>query len=241
MTPTYRRNVEGLLLKCLHSALDQTFTNFEHIIIDDGSTDGTEDVVLDLCERDPRIVYVRHDTNCGLPAVRVNEAISRARGRAIAFLFDDNVFEPNFLAEAWNLLNESGADVVHGEVDMPRANGANFVIGGAPLTLDLLRGMNTIANAGVLVRRDFFDRFGAYDPHLAARRLCDWELWVRALSLGARFRHLPRIVAEEGGVLSPTSLENTVAIDWKAVYGYLQDTSAFGERARRLAPSAIST
>src|SRR5215210_4205274 len=72
VTPTYRRNAEGLLHKCLQSALDQTFTNFEHIIVDDGSTDGTEEVVLGLCEQDERIVYVRHDRNSGLPALRTN-------------------------------------------------------------------------------------------------------------------------------------------------------------------------
>ena len=85
VTPTYRRNAEGLLLKCLGSALDQTFTDFEHVIIDDGSTDGTEEVVLDLCERDERIVYVRRkNRNSGLPAVRANEGIlegPRARDR----------------------------------------------------------------------------------------------------------------------------------------------------------------
>src|SRR4051794_40901211 len=86
VTPTYRRNAEGLLRKCLHSALEQTFTNFEHIIVDDGSTDGTEDLVRDLCKQDDRLVYVRHDRNSGLPAVRTNEGILRASGRSVVFL-----------------------------------------------------------------------------------------------------------------------------------------------------------
>ena len=66
ITPTYRRNAEGLLAACLQSALDQTFTDFEHIIVDDGSSDGTEETVLRLAEQDNRIVYVRHDRNSGL-------------------------------------------------------------------------------------------------------------------------------------------------------------------------------
>ena len=70
---------------------------------------------------------------------------SKARGRAIAFLFDDNVFEPNFLAEAWDLLNKSGADVVYGEVAISHSPANKpFVLEDGPLTLDLLRGMNII-------------------------------------------------------------------------------------------------
>jgi glycosyltransferase involved in cell wall biosynthesis len=239
ITPTYHRNAEGLLDKCLRSAQNQTFEDFEHIIIDDGSTDGTQDVVLALAEKDARIVYVRHDRNSGLPAVRTNEGIMRARGSAIAFLFDDNVFHKDFLQEAWRALEESGADLVHGEVSMTVATGKPFVLGGWPLTIDLMRTLNTVANGGILVRRDFFDRFGLYDPHLVARRLCDWELWNRSLWLGAKFCHLKHIIAQEGGLVSPNSLGNTVPIDWKAVYGYLQDTRTYADRARRFAPANI--
>jgi len=176
VTPTYCRNAEGLLGDCLQSALDQSFTDFEHIIIDDGSSDGTEQTVTEFAKRDSRIVYVRHDRNSGLPAVRTNEGIMRARGEAIAFLFDDNVFEPDFLKHALAHLDETKVDLVHGEVAMPVESGNDFVLGGWPASVDLMRSLNTVANGGILVRRDFFDHFGLYDPHVAARRLCDWEL-----------------------------------------------------------------
>ena len=239
VTPTFRRNAEGLLRACLASAREQTCTSYEHIIIDDGSSDGTEALVLELCEQDERVVYVRHDENSGLPAVRTNEGILRARGKAVAFLFDDNIFEPHFLADAWSLLEQSSADLVHGRVDVPTGHGPEIVFGAWPLSLDLIRVTNTIANGGVLARRDFFDRFGLYDPHITARRVCDWELWLRALWLGARFRHLPRVVAKEKGHISPTSLGNSVSVDWKVLLPYLQDETAYADRARRFAPSAI--
>ena len=73
--------------------------------------------MLRLAEQDDRIVYVRHDRNSGLPAVRTNEGILRARGEAVAFLFDDNVFERDFLESAWPILESQRAvDVVHGHV-----------------------------------------------------------------------------------------------------------------------------
>src|SRR5947208_2601809 len=87
--PTYRRHAGGLLRRALASVLSQGFTDLELIVVDDGSTDGSQDLVLALQAADPRVVYVRHDLNCGLPALRVNEGIELARGRWIAFQFDD--------------------------------------------------------------------------------------------------------------------------------------------------------
>src|SRR3954469_4147646 len=79
--PTWRRNAGGLLRRALESVLSQSFTDLELIVVDDGSTEGSRETVLAAQAADPRIVYVRHDLNCGLPAVRVNEGIELARGR----------------------------------------------------------------------------------------------------------------------------------------------------------------
>src|SRR5215213_2044619 len=89
VTPTYCRNAEGLLTRCLESAMAQSFADFELIVIDDGSSDGSEFTIRDAAFRDDRLVYVRHDRNSGLPAIRTNEGVMRARGDAVAFLFDD--------------------------------------------------------------------------------------------------------------------------------------------------------
>ncbi|OAJ51516.1 hypothetical protein A6V36_15945 [Paraburkholderia ginsengiterrae] len=239
VTPTYCRNGEGLLLRCLDSAAIQSFTDFEHVIIDDGSTDGSQAVLTDAALRDDRIVYIRHDKNSGLPGVRTNEGIMRARGDAIAFLFDDNVFAPDFLEKAWHKLETSNADVIITNVEMLTKQGNAFMLGGWPQTIEMLRNLNTIPNGGVLVRRSFFDRFGLYDPHLMLRRVCDWDLWLRALRLGARFAYLDTVSAVEHGLVSPNSLGNTVAWDVKAVYGYMMDERRFAERSATLTPERI--
>jgi cellulose synthase/poly-beta-1,6-N-acetylglucosamine synthase-like glycosyltransferase len=83
VTP-YRRNSNGRLLRCLRSALDQTYENFEYVIIDNGSSDDTESMVRDLMKQDGRIAYVRHDHDCGLPAVRANEGGLRAQGSSLS-------------------------------------------------------------------------------------------------------------------------------------------------------------
>jgi len=240
VTPTYCRNAEGLLLRCLDSAATQSFADFEHIIVDDGSTDGSQGVVTEAALRDDRIVYIRHEKNSGLPGVRTNEGIMRARGDAIAFLFDDNVLAPDFLEKAWRTLEASNADVVITNVEMLTKEGDGFLLGGWPQTIELMRNLNTIPNGGVLVRRSFFDRFGLYDPHLLLRRVCDWDLWLRALRLGAKFVFLDTVSAVEHGLVSPNSLGNTIAWDVKAVYGYMMDERYFAERSAALTPGRIS-
>ncbi|MFM0629601.1 glycosyltransferase [Paraburkholderia xenovorans] len=239
VTPTYCRNAEGLLLRCLDSASTQSFADFEHIIIDDGSTDGSQAVLTEAALRDDRIVYIRHDKNSGLPGVRTNEGIMRARGDAVAFLFDDNVFAPDFLQKACHKLETSNADVIVTNVEMLTKQGSGFLLGGWPQTIELMCNLNTIPNGGVLVRRSFFERFGLYDPHLLLRRVCDWDLWLRALRLGAKFVFLDTVSAVEYGLVSPNSLGNTIAWDVKAVYGYMMDERYLAERSATLTPERI--
>lgn len=239
VTPTYRRNAEGLLAKCLDSAMAQTFDDFEHVVIDDGSSDGSEFTIREAAFRDDRIVYVRHEANSGLPAVRTNEGVMRARGEAVAFLFDDNIFQPDFIETAWNALQASGADVAHANVHMFAMEGKDFTLGGWPLTLELLRNLNTIPNGGVMVRRSFFDRYGLYDPHILMRRICDWDLWLRALALGAKYCHVEKIGAVEYGLRSANSIGNTVAWDVKVACAYMLDDRYHLDRSHRLRPEAI--
>lgn len=239
ITPTYQRNGEGLLRRCLDSAVVQSFADFEHIIVDDGSDDGTEALVRDYASRDDRIVYVRHETNCGLPAVRTNEAILRTRGEAVAFLFDDNVLEPDFLERAWTAMRETGADVVHARVEFPREFHGSAQLGGFATTAERLRRLNTIANGGVLVRRELFDEIGLYDPHLAMRRICDWDLWLRALDAGARFHALDARAGTELGMVSPHSLGSTVRTDWRFAQAWMQDSARYPQRNARLRSEAI--
>ena len=239
VTPTYKRNAEGLLSRCLDSAAAQSFSDFEHIIIDDGSSDGSEDTIRDYALRDDRIVYVRHDQNSGLPGVRTNEGVIRARGAAVAFLFDDNIFDTDFLKTAWQCLNESAVDVVHSNVKMLVKEGKPFHLGGWPLTLELMRNLNTIPNGGVLCKRSFFDTYGLYDPTLAMRRVCDWDLWLKALALGAKFKHLDVTSSVEYGLVSENSIGNTIAWDVKVVYGYMLDNRTFADRAKAFTPARI--
>jgi glycosyltransferase involved in cell wall biosynthesis len=189
--PTYRRHASGRLRRALESVLSQSFTDLELIVVDDGSTDGSRELILAIQAADPRVVYVRHDLNCGLPALRVNEGIELARGRFVAFQFDDD----EWLEGALEALVERGraateAAVIHGSALLERADGWSRELPDAPVHLLTLSFENRLANNSVLVPRELFDRHGMYDPHVGMRRLCDWDLWLRLA------RHVPFLGVE---------------------------------------------
>ncbi len=238
--PTYCRNAEGMLRNCIESVINQTYRDFEYIIVDDGSSDGSQQVIEDYARQDPRIVYVRHDVNSGLPATRTNEGILTARTPLIAFIFDDNLWKPNALQMMVTAAEETGADMVYGDVEMtlPRETPKRF--GVWPITIEIMQLINTIANGGVLCRRNFFDKYGLYDPHLILRRTCDWDLWRRALKLGANIQHIHATVGVEHGVISPVSLGNTVYLDFKVSTAYANDDRNLVKRVASLLPQTIN-
>jgi glycosyltransferase involved in cell wall biosynthesis len=90
--PVY--NAEKYLKECLDSMLTQTFTDFELLLIDDGSTDGSAAMIAAL--PDPRIRYVKNEKNMGIARTR-NRGLELARGEYIAFIDSDDVSVPQRL------------------------------------------------------------------------------------------------------------------------------------------------
>ena len=238
--PTYNRHAEGRLLPCIQSVLAQNFTNFELIIYDDGSADGSGEVIRTLAEKDPRIVLIPFTRNTGLPAVLVNAGILRSRGEYTAFIFDDNTWHPQALEKLLASAHSSQADVVHAGMTLRTADGRSRSLGMAPVNLTTLELNNTIPNGAVLVRHSFWDRYGLYDPQLLLRRVCDWDLWLRTLKQGAYFYHLPVEIGVEFGLTLKTSLGNSIGWDYKIVSAYLQDDATLPARTAALMPENIS-
>jgi glycosyltransferase involved in cell wall biosynthesis len=239
--PTYNRHAEGRLLPCIQSVLAQSFTDFELIIYDDGSADGSGEVIRTLVEKDPRIVFIPISRNTGLPAVLVNAGIIRSRGEYTTFIFDDNTWHPQALEKLLASAHSSQADVVHAGMTLRTADGRSRSLGMAPANLATLELNNTIPNGAVLVRHSFWEHYGLYDPQLLLRRVCDWDLWLRALKQGAYFYHLPVEIGVEYGLTLKTSLGNSIGWDYKIVSAYLQDDVALPARTAALLPVNIST
>ena len=104
--PTYNR--AGLIARSAKSVLNQTYKNLELIIVDDGSTDNTEEVVKTL--DDERVIYIKQ-TNQGACAAR-NNGIDHAKGEFIAFQDSDDVWHEDKLEKQIKCLRETGADIV---------------------------------------------------------------------------------------------------------------------------------
>ena len=104
--PTYRRaHIVGSAIDC---ALAQTHRAIEVLIVDDGSPDDTEAVVRRYAHRDPRVRYIGHAANKGLPAAR-NTGIHAARGAYVAFLDDDDRWHPRKLERQLHMMQSADA------------------------------------------------------------------------------------------------------------------------------------
>ncbi len=190
--PTYCRAHDGLLERAIASVLSQTFGDFEFIIVDDGSRDGTEDIVRDFQQRDARIIYVRHGLNSGLPALRVDEGILLSRGDHLAFAFDDDEWLPRFLEVVIAEAEKQRKRFVHCQAEYylgDKLFHPRFPTVAHPY--ESLLKSNKIANASVVVHRSLLEARGLYNPHVVLRRSTDWELWLRLTQI-----ELPHLVPQ---------------------------------------------
>lgn len=113
ITPVY--NGEKHLAETIESVLAQTYTDWEMLIVDDGSTDGSAAIAAGYENKDPRIRLISQ-ANGGSAAAR-NHGIEEAQGRYIALLDADDIWLPQFLSEQIKLLNEKNAICVCADYD----------------------------------------------------------------------------------------------------------------------------
>ena len=187
--PVYCHNGK-LLRRSIESVLRQTFKNFELIIVDDGSRDGSFNTVLEYAQKDARVRIIRHKLNCGLPAIRVNEGILAARGKYISYQFDDDEYLPDCLEILHTeITSHDEPCLVYGKTVIRLEDRVVYI--GAPYNYALLNNENQIANNSVMHHKCIMELSGMYDPHIILRRFCDYDLWLR---MG---RHVPFYFVDE--------------------------------------------
>ena len=177
--PTHNR--ASFLQAAIQSVLNQTFQDFEVIVVDDASEDQTAEVVRRFSE--PRIWYIRHEINKGQGASR-NDGIRRASGEYIALLDDDDEWLPEKLAKQVALLDSSSSQVGmiytwYSQIDASSKRVIGRVIpekrGRVFEELCLNNWIGTCST--VLVRRVCFETVGVFDEELAAG--ADYDMWLR--------------------------------------------------------------
>ena len=185
IVPAY--NAERYLARALASVLDQTYTNMEILVVDDGSTDSTREVAQRFAKVDSR-VYVLCQKNSGVAAAR-NEGIRRAQGEWIAPLDADDIWHPHKIERQVYCAARSAADVglVYAwSVDVDeygRARADKCVSNIEGWVLPTLICHNFLGNASApLIRRDCLEQVGLYDTRyktLHAQGCEDWDLYLR--------------------------------------------------------------
>lgn len=233
--PTYAR-ADGMLERAIDSVLSQSYGDFELIIVDDGSRDGTADLLSEYRRADARVAVHRYRLNSGLPALRVDQAVLAARGRLIGYQFDDDIWTPESLATRVEALRDrERPTVVYGmaEIEIARAGGpsASQRLGEA-FNFGLLVGGNFFANNSVLHPAALFEIAGMYDPHVLIRRFSDYDLWLRFGAV-ADFVFVDAVVSKVHAN-QPNSLGRSLSHDYSLTRRYLA-----AERNEALKPGAI--
>jgi glycosyltransferase involved in cell wall biosynthesis len=172
-------NMARYVADAVRSVLAQTYTDLEVIVIDDGSTDGTADV-MKVFEGDPRVKYVRQ-ANLGQPRAK-NAGILAARGRFIAFCDADDLWVPNKLERQLPRFDaDPKVGVVYCRTAMITAEGErNGEFSPDAPSGDILRTLfvkNVVPFGTAVVRREVLDTLGRFDESLAMG--IDWDLWLR--------------------------------------------------------------
>jgi glycosyltransferase involved in cell wall biosynthesis len=190
--PTYNR--AHLLKHSIKSVLNQTYKNFELIVVDDASVDNTEDLVKSIYDK--RIKYIKHEINKGANAAR-NTGIMVARGVYIGFQDSDDEWLPEKLRRQVDVINnisslDGKVDVVYTSYWKKIGDSCEYAPGvrvsrkEGDVFEPLLSG-NFITTQSVLIKRECFDVVGLFDEDLP--RLQDWEILLR-ISKKFEFRHI---------------------------------------------------
>ncbi len=213
IVPCY--NSAATIKETLGSLEAQTHGNWEAIIIDDGSTDGSSEVIKRLESADPR-VRSRWQPNQGLGSAR-NTGIQTAQGDYFVFLDSDDILLPHMMERLLRAIQRNPpADIAHcgliysdsGLVArnwrMPAETPSDYFFS--------LAHSNLFACHCILLRRPLFQRMGMFDP--AMRSCHDWDLWLRAARAGARFTAVSEPLAVYR--LSPISMSRNPLVHFEA-------------------------
>lgn len=178
--PLYNR--KELLPRALNSVLKQSYRNLEILVIDDGSTDGAGE--LPILNQDPRIRFIRLETNCGVSKAR-NVGIASAQGSWIALLDSDDEWAPEKIEQQLRWLNSNPSFKITQSREVWIRNGTRVnppatheKIGGDLFNESLSRCM--VTPSSVVFSKKLIDDIGGFNESLPACE--DYDLWLRISS-----------------------------------------------------------
>lgn len=184
-------NCSSTMEQAVASVQNQTYTNWELILCDDGSSDNTYEVAQALAAKDSRIVLLRNDKNLGLNAT-LNRCLAAATGEYIARMDGDDDCVPERFERQLDLLehhpefqitscpmklfDETGE---WGQTTVPEYPSPEDVVSGTP-----------ISHAAVMLRKECMDAVGGYTVNKRMLRVEDVNLWIKLYAAGYRCHNI---------------------------------------------------
>jgi glycosyltransferase involved in cell wall biosynthesis len=193
--PTYNRASQ--IVETIKSVLNQSFTNFELIVVDDGSTDNTQQVIENI--NDVRLRYIRYEQNKGACYAR-NIGIKNAKYSIIAFQDSDDMWKPNYLEEQWREFKSNSKKF---DAQICRYN---FKFDGkeriAPSEKDVAKGVdihnlfryNIVSTQILIIKKTALLDINGFDESLPA--LQDWDLAIRLLKQNHSINILNKVLVD---------------------------------------------
>ena len=187
IVPAY--NVERYVETCLQSILDQSYQNFEIIVVNDGSSDNTGEVIQSF--HDERISYYSQE-NMGVSKAR-NSGITLAKGDFIALLDADDWWHEDKLEKQLKVLSDASIDVSYTDQYLTDEDGRKFdsskVNGVSGDITDQIISGNFVNTSSAIIRKSFLDKIWAkYDESYPVCE--DWFFWFFLAINGAKFHFL---------------------------------------------------
>ena len=185
---TVCRNARATLADTLESVVSQTtFQDYEHIVIDGASTDGTLDIIR---SHSPRLVFWSSEPDGGI-ADAMNKGIAAASGDYILFLHADDYLAARESLEMAASRMANGADIYAFDILFQTASGRQRKKPrGATWYMNFKTGF---LHQGCLCRRDLFDRIGGFDTNYSIAM--DYEFFLRAVQRGASVEYVPKALS----------------------------------------------
>jgi teichuronic acid biosynthesis glycosyltransferase TuaG len=184
--PTYNR--VSFLLDCVNSILNQTYTEFEIIIVSDGSTDNSKEEIAKL--NDSRVNFIELDKNYGYPAKARNEGIKLSKGDFIAFCDDDDLWTEDKLKKQIEVINRDYSFVFSGYKYLDKSKSIfykfylNFIVSiiinvlHPKLSYFFLSITSPIVNSSVLVKKSLISKI-MFNESFCFRASEDYQLWIQ--------------------------------------------------------------
>ncbi|GIW67075.1 MAG: glycosyl transferase [Candidatus Parcubacteria bacterium] len=197
--PTYNR--ANLLPKAINSVINQTYKNWELLIIDDGSKDNTKKIVEEFIKKDSRIKYF-YQENSGQPAA-MNLGIKNSNGEYVAFLDDDDEWSPEKLEKQLKEFEKdknialvyTDALIVGGELNNKKSSDISKLYFGYVYKNLLYK--NFITASSVMIKRKIFNELGLFDENYLIKKTQtqDYDMWLR-IAKYYKFGYVPEILVK---------------------------------------------